>query len=151
MTTPTTIIAGGNGDYVEAVPAAAFSPGHLVEWTSAGKLQKNSASGGRCEKLIAIENDLEGEGVSDAYATTDRARAFVPYPGAKCRVKIANGQNVAIGNKLCSNGDGQFRNVKTDSSGTIVEDYAICVALEAVNMAVSSAADPDGWCLVRFM
>ena len=151
MTVPSTIIAGGNGDYKEAVPAAAFSPGHLLEETSAGKFQKNSSSGGRCEALVAIENDLEGEGVSDAYATTDRARAFIPYPGAKCNMKIANGENIAIGDKLCSNGNGELREVKTDSSGTIIEDWPLAVSEEAVDMSGSSAADPDGWCRVRFL
>lgn len=151
MTTPTAIIAGGNWEYVEAVPAAAFSPGHLLEWTSASKLQKNSGDGVACEVIIADMNVNEGEGVSDAYATTDRAIGAIPYPGATARVKLKNGENAAIAAKLCSAGNGEFRVCKSDSSGTVVEDYQLCIALEAVDMSDSSAADPDGWILVRFL
>lgn len=149
MTTPTTIIASGNFQYKEAVPAAAFSPGHLLEWTSAGKLQKHATAGGKAEKLVAIENANEGEGVSDAYGTSDRAIAAIPAPGSRLRMKIANGEDIAKGDYLCSNGNGELRECVADSSGTIVEDTPLFVSEEAVDMSGSSLVDPDGWCLVR--
>jgi hypothetical protein len=148
MTTPNKILANGNVIYKEAVPAAAFNPGHLVQYDTAGKFKKHATDGGAGLKMVAIENDLEGEGVSDAYGTSDRARAVVLAPGSEVHMKIKNGENIAKSDLLCSAGDGTLREVVTDSSGTIAEDVPLFTAMEACDMSGSSGEDPDGWCRV---
>jgi len=152
--TVTTIIAGGNVEYIERVPAAAFYPGHLLELTSSNTLQKHSTDGGSCiPVMVAIENDLEGEGVTDAYATTDRARAVIPAPGAKCYLKVKIGENIAIGDKLVSAGNGEVREAHGDSSAVVMEEDVVAIALEAIDLSSSSAgaaAHPYGFCLCMF-
>lgn len=144
-----TIQAGG-GKVEEAIANAIFSPGMLVEIISTGKIQKHSTGGGSAERAWALESAEQGKVVTDAYAADDIAKYAVFAPGDKVIALLADGETAVIGSKLESNGDGYLRVVIVDSSALTVEVGSIVgVAMEAVDMSDTSAADPNQLMLVR--
>jgi GNAT superfamily N-acetyltransferase len=92
---------------------AAITPGDLVEITSAGKVQKHSGAGKTAAAAFAIEDALQGKGlgVEDAYAAGDRVRVWNAIPGEEVYARLADEENVAIGDFVESNGYGQVRKV----------------------------------------
>jgi len=144
------IILIGHGVRQEHKAVAAITPGHLVELTSADKVQKHGTAGGSAEKAFAVEDDLQGNDINDDYAVN----AFVQYnimrSGDRVYALLANGETAVIGSKLESNGDGTLRVVDADvSAGDIGVGSIVGVAMEAVDMSDSSAADPSGRIPVR--
>jgi hypothetical protein len=53
--------------------------------------------------------------------------------GDQAYLKIALGQNIAIGDKLSSNGDGYFKKLVNDSSTADMDKTVFATALEASN------------------
>jgi hypothetical protein len=141
-----TIHASGDPVIVEGLASGALTPGMLVELTNAAAdtyVAHNTASE-RCLKCIVHENQLEGQGVTDAYASGDRVFCGIYRSGETAVVLIANGQNATKGSRLESDGAGRFNTGATTG--------CICIAQEAVDMSDSSGADPSSsLCLVRFI
>jgi len=120
---------------IEKVPAAAFYPGHLVELTTADKVQKHSTQNGVVTPpMFAIEDNIQGKTIDDAYATTGRAQVWIPQRGEEVYAVLADGQTVTIGSKLASNGDGTL---KTHTANIIA------VALEALDLSDSSGGETE--------
>ena len=115
----------------EALAAAELYPGHLVEFTSAGKFQKHSTAGGVAERIVAVEDALQGNTISTAYAADALVSANVEQPGNQVQMFLAAGENVANGAKLESAGGGALQAVTT---GTV-----IAVAAEAKDLSASGA------------
>jgi acetyl/propionyl-CoA carboxylase alpha subunit len=141
----------GDFYYEEGTAAAAISPGHLVYKNSAGKWAVNAAAGLACLKAFAVEQRLAGKTIDDAYAADDQVFIQIPYPGAIVQARIKDGENIAVGDKLVSAGDGTLKEMTADASATIVEETCLAIAEEACDMSDSSAADPDGFCKVRII
>ena len=97
--------------YEEGKAAAAITPGHFVEQTTGGLIQKKASTAGSRKKLaVAIEDALQGKTIDDAYATNDVVRYYLPFAGDKLQVIIKAGTAaIVIGDKLTDNGDGTFR------------------------------------------
>ena len=133
----------------EYVAVAAITPGHFVELTSAGKVQVHATAGGNIVPMVALENELEGQTISDAYAADDPVQVWIPQRGEQVYALLKDGENVAIGAFLESAGDGTLQahtpdvNV-SDESDNILGNQIVAVALEAVYMSGSSGADPSG-------
>lgn len=131
----------------EAIANAALSPGHLIELMSTGKVRKHSGAGLRAVTTFALEDSGNGRGVTDDYDTTTNSRVIYRHfqPGERVQARLADGQNVAIGDFLESNGDGTLRAVASDTSaGTIKVGSLIGIAREAVDMSGSPGVDPEG-------
>lgn len=133
-----TIILIGSGRHVEHVAAAALTPGNLVELTSADKVQKHSTEGGIAEKLFAVEDALQGRTIDDDYAADDPVMLFAARPGDELYVQIKAGENIAIGDKLISAGDGTLIEEGSEGSGVTVREV-VAVAREAVDLSGSGA------------
>lgn len=146
-----TIVLKGLGVRFEAVANAAITPGHLVELMSTGKIRVHSDSDGHAEKAFAVEDDLQGQIISHAYEAAERVQYEIFSPGCVVNALIADGQNVAIGDPLSSNGDGTLKKyTPADSGSDLVEPNAIVAyATEAVDMSGSTGEDPSGRCAVR--
>lgn len=125
-------------DAIEA--AAAFYPGHLLELTSAGEVQKHSTEGGYAERMLAIEDALQGSTIDTAYADGDLTAINHEQPGSEAMVYIQAGQDIAIGDLLISGGDGTLIENGQESSGTTVKQI-IAVAVEANDLTGSGAVD----------
>jgi len=143
-----TIFVQGSGVPKEAVASGAITPGHLLERTSAATdtVKVHATSGGDVvPKLFAVEDDLQGKEISQAYATGNTVLMRVGTPGDEVLALLANGEDVTKGDKLESNGDGTLKKYVADS-GAVTEynEQIVGVALESVDMSSSSGADPSG-------
>jgi hypothetical protein len=136
------VLTGDYGPKKEALAAAGITPGMLLERDSNNKFKAHATAGGHAQSLFAVEDDLQSNEITTAYSTGNRVFARVFRPGDEVYALIANGENIAIGDKLVSNGDGYLKKRTEDSSGTIVEEYVVTYALEAVDLSDSSGADP---------
>lgn len=148
-----TIIAFRRGAplVIEALAAAALSPGHLLERTSADKLQKNSAAGLQCQRIVAVEDELQGNDIDTAYASGALVRAESFLPGDRAYVYLKAGENVAIGAKLSSAGDGTLKaatayTAATFTAGTpdvytaaVMPTEVIAIAREALDLSGGGA------------
>jgi len=141
-----------HGDIVqhEAIASGSVTPGMLLERTStADTFKAHATAGGHWNRAIALQDYLQGSEISTAIATTARFQAWTARPGDQFYGLLANGENVSIGDKLVSNGDGYLKKATADSSGVIVEEHIVGEALTAVDMSDSSGADPSGRILVE--
>lgn len=134
------IVVAGPVRREEGLVSAAFSPGHLVELTTAGKWQKHATEGGIAERAFATEDALQGKIVSDAYVADNVAQVAIAQSGTVLYGMLKASQNVAINAKLISAGDGTLIADGQEDSLTTVRDV-IAVALEALDLSASDAVD----------
>ncbi len=105
------------------------TPGEFVVFSATGTFELPAA--GDLSKLIAIENDIEGQEITDDYAANDRARAVFPQPGSVVQAILTDGQDVPIGREL-----------EVDANGTLItigSNQPIAVAMEAIDASDSAA------------
>jgi len=147
-----TIILIGRGIRKERVANAAITPGHLVEVMTTGKLRVHATAAGNAQKAFAVEDDMQGKSITDAYVANTRVQYEVMERGAEINAIIANGQTIAIGDPLESAGDGTLQKhvPDVDSGGeAIFENAIVGYAMAACDMSGSDAADPSGRCPVE--
>lgn len=139
----TIILKNYNNNFEEFTVHAELYPGMLCEMDSDGELKPHATAGGTVGPvMVAIENALEGEGIADAYAAADKARAIFPVSGDELLMLLADGQNVSKADKLESNGDGYLRAyTPTDSEAGGHEHSLVAVALEALDLSSGSGDD----------
>jgi len=128
-------------------------PGHLVEMTSAAldTWKLRATAGGKNENAVAIEDDLKGNPIATAYTANNRIQVNIYGSGDECVVRVANGEAIAKGDKLIANSDGTVKEATPDSSGVVIEQHVIGIALEACDMSGSSAVDPSPLCAMRWI
>ena len=134
----------------EATGSGAITPGFLLERDSTDKVKAHATAGGRSQRMFAIEDDLQGKGITDDYANGALIQYMVFKPGDLVNALIANDENISIGDYLSSNGDGTLKKMVEDSSATIKEEKEVAVAREACDMTGSSGAD-NPRCLVEIV
>ena len=132
----------------------AITPGMLIALAADGDVDKHAVAGGLCEKMFALEDELQGRTIDTDYAAGDPVQCWIALPGEEVLAWLANGEDVSIGDKLVSNADGQLKAFTADiyvSSGVDTEEYVIAMALEAIDMSGSSGVDPTGRIKVRIL
>lgn len=116
---------------------AAITPGMLIELTSADKYQAHSSAGGNASPTtVALEDELQGNGIDDNYAADNPVQAWIPQRGEQAYMILADGESVVIGDELESNGDGNLRKL---TSGT-----PIAASLETIDLSDSSGGESSG-------
>lgn len=117
-------------------------PGHLLELTSAGKVDSHSNDEGRALPMFACEDELQGKAIDDKYAADAPVQVWIPYRGDIVNAILAVNENVAIGDYLVSNGNGELRKADSDESLSAgdVETQIIGQAVVAVDLSDSSDA-----------
>jgi len=151
MGSENTIIVIGDGIRKEATANAEITPGHLVELMTTGKVRVHATGGGVAQSAFAVEDDLQGKDISTVYDADDKVQYNVMKKGEVVNALIINGEDIAINDKLVSNGDGTLKEAAADSSATVIEEYVVAIAVEACDMSGSSGADPSGRCLVEII
>jgi len=142
-----TITVKTNGYYMaeEAIANAAITPGHLLDLMSTGKVRVHPTPGGNADKIFAIEDDMQGNGIDDAYAADDRVFYRAYQRGDEVYALLANGEDVSIGDYLESAGDGTLQKYVADISGSsgtsIYPNQIVGKAKEAVHVSDSSGDD----------
>ena len=124
---PKTISLKGESILKERKANAAITPGHLVELMSTGNIRVHATVGGQAQRAFALEQDLIGRGIDDAYAANDSARYAVFQPGAEVLALLATGESCSIGDFLESAGNGTLQ-----VASTPIEGSNVAIALEAI-------------------
>lgn len=130
----------------EHVAAAAINPGALIEITSLDKVQKHATAAGNAIPMFALEDELQGKGIDEAYALGDPVQCWIPNRGDVVYAILADEQNIAIGDLLVSNGDGTLKKYVSsdDSSYTQHPNQIIGMTTEAVDLSGSSGEEAEG-------
>jgi len=115
---PNTIVLKGDFVRKEGVAGGAITPGHLISGFDTG-LVVHADAAGEARKAFALENDLVGEGITDAYASGDTVQYGIFQPGAE--VYAIAGSAVTKGDPLGSDGNGKL----IPASGTPVVAWAM--------------------------
>lgn len=112
---------------LEAVANAAIIPGSCVEYISTGKVQKCATASGKFAYLVALEDELQGKGIDDAYAAGDQVKIWVAGRGDIANLLLQDEQTVVIGDYIEMFGEGRVRKY---TSGV-----AIGIAVNAVDLS----------------
>jgi hypothetical protein len=125
-----------NSNFKEMTVEAGQSilPGMLVDRNSSSNATVHGVAGGvAAPPCFAMEQELQGLGITDLLPVGERCQFWYPVAGDEVYAILASGQNVAIGAPLESAGNGKLRAL---SSGV-----AIASAREAVNASASLSPD----------
>lgn len=121
---PNTISLKGHFIRKEAIASAAITPGDLIEFGGSKDVQVHSTIGGAGRKAIALENDLVGKGVDDAYAINEVVQYAVFVPGSEAYVRLDGAETCTKGQALESAGNGRFQVASTPIEGSTMA-YAL--------------------------
>lgn len=121
---------------------AGIYPGMLIKLNSSGDVVKHSTEGGELgdEVLIAAEDALQGETIDTVYTSGDVVSYVMPSKGSVINMLIEDGQDVSIGNKLMSAGNGKLK-VSTDLESGETLAHVVGVAEEACDLTGSNSSD----------
>lgn len=114
----------------EYVAAEEILPGSLVTLNSDDEVELH-ATAGEVERMFALEDELQGRTIENAYQVGDPVQCWVATPGEEVYALLADGQDVAIGDHLQSAGDGTLAAVTTGTPIAVV-------IVEAVDLSASS-------------
>ena len=132
----------------EAIAGGAITPGMIVELTNAASdtvVVHNSAGENVVPIAVAVEDDLQGNGITTAYASASMVQYNIQAPGSVFYGLVNDGENITKGAILESAGNGKVQAHAASSAGALEYPRAIVgVALDAVDMSDSSGADPNG-------
>lgn len=132
--------------------AGTITPGMLCVLGTAGTIIAHNVSGGICEKMFALEDELQGKTIADNYASGAPVQTLIATSGSEVLAIIHDGEDIAIGDKLVSAGNGKLKEYDAAASAAVLtEEYPIAIALEACNMSGSAGVDPSGRCAVRIL
>jgi len=136
---------------LEKIAAGTITPGMLLEMTTADKVQAHSTAGGNVgAKMVALETLHPATGTTPAidqdYSADDTVYIGLPVAGDVMYLYLANGQNVAIGAVLQSDGNGYVTAhtpQAVDESGSatynIYTNQIVGIAVEAVDASGGAA------------
>lgn len=133
--TANTIILKQGCQNGEGKAGGAITPGHLLKRHTDGTLLVHATAGGCAQRIFAIEDELQGKGVTDAYSSGDRVQYFIARSGDMIQARIKASENIAIGDPLVSAGDGTLMKATTVAAPSTIEypESIIGFALEATN------------------
>jgi hypothetical protein len=134
------IVVRGEGVREERLAAAEIYPGELVLVDSAGKFNVHGTEGGEALRCFAIEDSLQGNPTSTAYAAGKLVQAKYMKSGDKVMAMLKAGVDVVIGEQLISDGDGTLVGASDITGGSTVNDV-IGVADEAKDLTATGAAN----------
>lgn len=134
----------------EYVASAAVYPGMLLKLESTGKVKAHDAADQDAFPIFALEDELQGKGIDDAFAANDRIQCWIPNRGDMVYAILADGQKVAIGDNVTSDGNGRLKKHVTDigaSGAALVPVYPLQIvgqAVEALDLTGSSGTETPG-------
>jgi len=125
---------------------AAIIPGELIELTSSNTVQVHSTAGGNVLHMFALEDELQGNGIDDAYAADDKVQCWVAVRGEEVYAILADGEDVAIGDFLESNGAGELvkhtpDTADSDDAITVYTNQIVGISLEDIDLSGSSGEE----------
>ena len=133
----------------EMVASAAITPGMLLIIESTGKVKAHNQADKDVFPIFALEDELQGKGINDAYAANDPVQCWIPYRGDIVNAILADGQKVVIGDALTSDGYGRLKKHVTDTGAstvpwTVYPEQIVGYAAEALDLSGSSGTEVSG-------
>lgn len=122
-TEPKTIDLGGHCVQREGTAGQTITPGMLVAVAADGDVDFVT-EGQECSAAFAVEFDETGRDIDDNYAVADQVKYKVFTSGSRVNAIIADGEDIAVGDKLTSNGDGALKEAG-DTDFVIAEARAV--------------------------
>jgi hypothetical protein len=137
-----TVLIKGRGIRKEfKAGAAGIMPGHLLTLNTSGQAIVHATAAGNAARLFAVENEVVGKEISDAYANGDNVIAEHLPSGAEVNAfVIANGAAIVIGDYLESGAAGGLR--KTTANAATADTQrsgVIAQAMEAVDNSANGS------------
>ena len=130
---PDTIILKGDPIMSEREAGGVVTPGQMLIRNSAGAVVVNAAAADvDAPATFAKENDIAGDDLTHAYASGEVVLFFTGAPGMQVFAVLEDGQNVAIGAALETNGSGDLQAKTTGRT--------VGVALEALDLSATGFA-----------
>ncbi len=133
----------------EMVASAAVTPGMLLIIESTGKVKAHDQADKDAFPIFALEDELQGKGIDDAYAANAPVQCWIPYRGDIVNAILADGEKVDIGDPLTSDGHGRLKKHVTDTGSsavpwTVYPEQIVGYAAEALDLSGSSGAEVSG-------
>jgi hypothetical protein len=126
---------------VEYEVAEAVIPGALVAPVAGAETITNHATaGGNAVPMFALEDELQGKGIGDDYATGDRAQVWIPYRGDIVNALLSTNQHIAIGDFMESDGEGKLQKF----AGDVGDSTTVTKLLSIVGVALEHKHDDEG-------
>lgn len=129
--------------------ASVVGVGMLVERSGAGDVQPHSTAGGTMDQVFVAKDDRSmGMELGDEYPASTRAKVLDCNSGVGLHLQLAAGTdlttaanaNVAVGDRLVSNGDGTLRKLDTSITGE-TEAGVVAVADEAYDNSAAATGE----------
>jgi hypothetical protein len=143
MATPKTVVLKGRGIRKEfTADAAGILPGMLIKRiATSGKCAVHATAAGNAVKMFAVENEVVGGDIDDAYLDEDNVLAEVMQPGSEVYAFLpANAAAVVIGDYLESDGTGRLRKAVTDAATDDTQRVSVvATALEAIDNSANGS------------
>jgi len=133
----------------EMVASAAITPGMLLIIENTGKVKAHDQADKDAFPIFALEDELQGKGIDDAYAANDPVQCWIPYRGDIVNAILADGETVVIGDALTSDGEGRLKKHVTDTGAsavpwTVYPEQIVGYATEALDLSGSSGEEVSG-------
>ncbi len=112
----------------------AVVPGMLIELDADLKVKKHDSAGEELLPMFALEDELQGQNIDDAYGDDQPVQCWIPGRGDIVYAMLEDQQNITCGNFLESAGNGYLR---VYNDGVIVGQ-----AIESIDMQDSEGAWP---------
>ena len=128
----------------DELPAeSAITPGMLIELTSSNTYQPHSTADGTAAKRFAKEDSLQGGSIDDAYAADAPVQALACVQGEWILAILADGEDIAIGDKLVSNGDGALKE-RGGASDAEQPESIVAISRQTLDLSDTSGAESSG-------
>ena len=133
----------------EMVASAAVTPGMLLIIENTGTVKAHNQADKDVFPIFALEDELQGKGIDDAYAANDPVQCWIPYRGDIVNAILADGETVVIGDALTSDGEGRLKKHVTDTGAsavpwTVYPEQIVGYATEALDLSGSSGEEVSG-------
>jgi hypothetical protein len=141
------------GDHIEEIVAAgAITPGMLIEEGSAGTVVAHNSAGDTVLPMFALEDELQGNDIDDAYASGDPVQCWYPYRGDQVYALLKDGETIVVGDLLESAGDGYLQKyVAASAVGGVAPLSIVAQATEALDLSGSSGVETTQRIIVRIV
>ncbi len=116
----------------EFVAGGTITPGMLLDISATNTV--TAATGAGELPMFALEDELQGKGIDNNYASGDPVQCWIPYRGDIVNAILKSNNKVVVGDGIASNGDGKVKKAGTS-------DTPIGFAVTAVDLTGSGASD----------
>lgn len=105
-----TILIKGDPQKQEEKCAAIVTPGELLTFNASGLLIPHGTAGGNPNPtMVAMEQEIIGNGIDTDYASGDTVQYLIPKPGDVLYMFLADGENIDKGDPVESDGNGDLQ------------------------------------------